>query len=97
VHTFVEDVPFEWHDGKAAANLVKHGVDFADAVVVFFDPRAITLPDDDHDEERAVTLGMDVLGRLLSVAYTWRDDTVRIISARKATRTEERQYAAGEP
>lgn len=97
MHTFVEEVPFEWHDGKAAANLVKHGVEFVDAILVFFDPRAITVADDDHDEERAVMLGMDALGRLLSVAYTWRDDTVRIISARKATRTEERQYAADEP
>ncbi|HEX6746850.1 MAG TPA: BrnT family toxin [Longimicrobium sp.] len=96
MHTFGE-AEFEWDDGKAAVNLAKHGVDIADALFVFDDPRAITLGDDHPGEERYVTFGMDALGRLVGVAYTWRGDAVRIISARKATRTEARLYAAGEP
>jgi hypothetical protein len=49
-------------------------------------------PDDHPEGDRWVTLGTDALGRLLVVAYTWRDDELRLISARKATRTEWRQY-----
>jgi len=59
---------------------------------VLEDEAALTLSDDHAEEERWVTLGMDALGRVLVVAYTWRDDEVRLISARKATRTERRQY-----
>jgi uncharacterized protein len=95
VHTFHE-VEFEWDDGKAAANLAKHGVEFGDAVEALFDPRSLTKLDDHPDEERHVTFGMDGLGRLIGVVYTWRGDTIRIISARKATRNEARFYAAGE-
>jgi uncharacterized DUF497 family protein len=87
---------FEWDDGKAASNLAKHGIDFADVLEVFEDPRALTRADDHPNEERYVTFGMDRLGRVVGVVYTWRGDTVRVISARKATRTEARHYAAGE-
>jgi len=80
----------EWR--QAASNLRKHGVDFADAATVLEDEAALTMPDDDPSEERWVTLGMDVLGRLLVVVYTWRSDEPRLISARKANRTERRQY-----
>ena len=52
----------------------------------------MTVPDDDPEGERFVTLGMDALGRLLVVVYEWRDDHVRLISARKASRAERRQY-----
>ncbi len=83
---------FEWDDRKAARNLKKHAVDFADAVAVFFDERAVTKPDPTADEERFVTLGEDGMGRLLAVVYTWRNDTIRIISARKATRGEVGDY-----
>lgn len=82
----------EWDEGKAAANLRKHGVDFADAVTVLEDEAALTMPDDHPDEDRWVTLGMDAVGRVLVVVYTWRDDEPRLISARKATRTERRQH-----
>ena len=58
---------------KAAANLRKHQIDFADAVGVFEDSLAITVSDDRHEEARFVTLGTDFLGRLLVVAYTWRE------------------------
>ena len=82
----------EWDREKAEANRVKHGVDFGDAATVLADDLALTRPDDSPDEERFVTLGMDALGRVLVVAYTWRDDEVRLISARKATPSERRQY-----
>jgi uncharacterized DUF497 family protein len=52
----------------------------------------MTMPDDDPEGERFVALGTDALGRLLVVVYEWRDDDVRLISARKATRAERRQY-----
>ncbi len=83
---------FEWDSQKAAAKLRKHGVDFADAATVFADDLAITVPDEQSQEDRFVTLGVDALGRLLVVVYTWRGENVRIISARRATRRERREY-----
>lgn len=83
---------YEWDPHKAAANLKKHQVDFADAVGVFEDPLAITMPDDRHEEARFVTVGTDFLGRLLVVAYAWRGENLRIISAREALPNERRQY-----
>jgi hypothetical protein len=82
-----------WDPEKAAANLRKHGVDLADAATVLSDEQALTVEDDDPDEERFVTLGMDALGRLLVVVYTWRGQEPRLISARRATRSERGQYA----
>jgi uncharacterized DUF497 family protein len=73
-------------------NLRKHGVEFADAVTVFADPLAATMPDDDPDEERFVTLGLDANGQLLVVIYTWRRSRIRIISARQATPRERKRY-----
>ena len=87
---------FEWDPEKAAANLEKHGVDFADAVGVLFDDFALTLDDEHPSEERFVTIGTDPLNRILVVVYTWRGDTnIRLISARKATASERRSYEAG--
>ena len=83
---------FEWDAAKAASNLRKHGVDFADAVTVFDDDLAITIPDPDSEEERFITTGVDAVGRLLVVVYAWREERVRIISARRATRRERRTY-----
>ena len=87
---------FEWDPGKAAANLAKHGIDFTDATAVFFDEQALNLPDDYEPEERYLTVGVDALGRCLAVIYTWRGVNVRIISARRATRSEARYYSRGE-
>ena len=70
----------------------KHGIDFADAITVFDDLTAITIDDPDYDEERFVTIGMDAFGRILVVVYAWRGDIIRIISARKATKHERKQY-----
>jgi uncharacterized protein len=88
---------YEWDPAKAEANEKKHGVRFADAVAVFGDGRALTLDDRHAEEERYVTLGMDAFARLLVVVYTWRGETIRVISARKATRRERAQYAGAEP
>ena len=83
----------EWDSRKAASNVKDHGVDFADAATALLDEMAITVADDSVDEEeRYGTLGMDALGRCLVVVYTWRDDVVRLISARLATRSERRRY-----
>ena len=82
----------EWDADKAAENLRRHGVDFADAATVLEDEAALTVSDDDPDEERWVTQGLDAFGRILVVVFTWRDGQVRLISARKATRSEQRQY-----
>lgn len=83
----------EWDSRKAVANLHKHGVDFADAGTVLHDEQAVTISDEgSNEEDRFVTLGMDALGRVLVVVYTWREDRPRLISARKATRRERRQY-----
>ena len=73
-------------------NQRKHGVAFADTFAVFEDPNALTREDDERGEERYVTMGMDCFGRLLVVVYTWRDENIRIISARRATKFEVKQY-----
>lgn len=83
---------FEWDSNKANRNVQKHGIDFADAVTVFDDFNAVTLNDPAHDEERFVTVGMDAYGRILVVVYTWRQDVIRLVSARKATKRECKQY-----
>lgn len=86
---------YQWDRNKALTNLNKHGVDFADAVSVFFDELAITIFDARFEEERFITIGMDLLSRILVVVYTMRDDEIRLISAPKATRNERRQYEEG--
>jgi len=88
-------VRFEWDARKAQLNLRKHRVDFADAATVFEDERALTMPDTlSVDEERWITLGMDALGRILVVVYTWRAESIRLISARPATPRERAEYGS---
>ena len=82
----------EWDPKKAERNLRKHGVEFVDAVIVLDDERAITLLDDHPSEERYLTFGMDAQGRVLAISYALKGDTIRIISARKATSRERAQY-----
>ena len=84
---------FAWGPIKAATNRQKHGVDFADAVGVFDDPYALSRPDHHPTEARIVTLGRDMLDRLIVVAWTWDEDNIRLIMARRATPRERRQYA----
>lgn len=84
---------YEWNPDKARTNQRKHRIDFADAVAVFSDDQAITIPDDEHStEERYGTIGIDAFGRILVVIFTWRGDRIRLISARKATRHEQVAY-----
>ncbi len=83
---------YQWDPQKALANLHKHGVSFADAVTVFSDEQALTIEDDFSEEERFVTLGMDALGRILVIVFTYREEEIRIISARKATALERKAY-----
>ena len=85
---------YEWDPTKAALNLRKHRVDFADAVTVFADPLAITMRDDRHAEDRFVTVGTDAQGQLFVVVFVWRGDTIRVISARRPSRLERQQYEA---
>lgn len=86
---------YQWNRDKATANLRKHGIDFADAVSVFSDDLALTVPDERFDEERFVTIGLDGFGRVLVVVYTLRGEAIRVISARKASRQERQQYEEG--
>jgi uncharacterized DUF497 family protein len=85
---------FEWDPEKAARNGAKHGVSFPEAATVFGDPLAITYDDPDHsdEEDRFITFGHSVEGRLIVVAHTDRGDHTRIISARLATRRERKLY-----
>ena len=82
---------------KAAHNLRKHRVSFEEASSVFYDPLAVTGADPEHseEEERLITFGMSPAGQLLVVSPTERDEAIRIISARMATRTERRIYEEG--
>lgn len=85
---------FEWDDKKARTNVRKHGVSFDEALSVFFDPFAETISDPDHSEgeRRFVSLGRTIKGRLVVVSHTDKNDVVRIISAREATRHERKSY-----
>jgi uncharacterized protein len=92
-------IEFDWDPAKAASNIVKHGVPFEEAMTVFRDALARSILDAGRgtDEERWVTLGQASAGNLLLVVHTWleisRDrSAVRIISARRPTRNEARQY-----
>ena len=89
---------FEWDAEKEQSNMVKHGVDFAEASAVFGDPFEQTIPDPDHSfgEYRFLSLGASSSHRVLVVSYTERSDNrIRIISARLASRKERSQYEPG--
>ncbi|MGH7393730.1 MAG: BrnT family toxin [Candidatus Rokuibacteriota bacterium] len=85
---------YEWDPVKAAVNAKKHRVSFEEAASVFLDPSAMTYWDPDHSEEEAreITIGRSAPRRVLFVAHAAREGRIRIISARRATRREQRQY-----
>jgi len=86
-------VAYVWDPTKAATNLDKHGVDFADAVVALEDELALSMPDPfAGSETRFIALGRDAFGRTLVVVYSYDHDDVRLISAREAEPRERRQY-----
>lgn len=83
----------EWDPAKARSNLAKHGISFADADSVFDDRFAISIPDISLvGEERLRAVGADAFGRILVVSYAYRHNRIRIISARRATRSERKEY-----
>ncbi len=90
----MENPEFEWDDNKAVRNLKKHGVSFEEAVTIFNDPLIATIPDPDNskDEERYISIGVSVGGRLLVVIHTEREERIRLISCRKATNAERKYY-----
>jgi len=92
-------VIFRWDVRKATTNLKKHGIDFREAATIFADPLSTTFPDQDHsqNEHRFLTIGQSIRGRILVVAHTEEGDTIRIISAREATRREQSFYEENEP
>jgi uncharacterized DUF497 family protein len=89
------ELDFEWDADRARRNVEKHRVSFEEAATVFDDPMFITFIDDEHsiDEERYITIGLSNLGRLLMLAHADRQDRIRIVSARGATKKEEQFYA----
>ena len=90
---------FEWDPAKARQNLKEHHVSFERAATIFLDPLALSEVDDEHSrhEQRWITLGLDRTGALLAVSHTYREETesgarIRLISARRATKNEAKQY-----
>jgi uncharacterized DUF497 family protein len=85
-----------WDPEKARSNLRKRGVRFSDAETVLFDPNALTAEDPTAaGEQRFVTVGADSVGRVLVVVYAYREEDIRLISARSATRKERKHYEEG--
>ena len=85
-----------WDPNKAEINFKKHKIRFSDAEMVLYDPFAMTL--EEHvvaTEQRFVTVGSDAAYRIIAVLYSYRTDTIRLISARKATPAERKQYEKG--
>jgi len=85
-----------WDSNKAEINFKKHKIRFSDAEMVLYDPFAMTL--EEHvvaNEQRFVTVGSDAVGRILAVVYSYRTDNIRLISTRKATPSERKQYEKG--
>lgn len=89
---------FEWDPNKATKNLRKHGVSFEEATTAFTDPLSITIRDPLHSdqEDRFILIGMSNKNRLWVIVHTDRQDRIRIISARKATKKERKQYESYE-
>lgn len=92
----MEQLNFEWDERKNKINKAKHKISFEEATTVFYDEEALVIDDPDHsqDEERFIILGESNRANLLVVCHCWRvsDTVIRIISARKATKTETNQY-----
>jgi uncharacterized DUF497 family protein len=88
------NLEFEWDPRKAQSNLSKHAVSFDEGRTVFGDRRAVTIDDTGHSshEVRRLILGRSTRGRLLALSFTVRDERIRVISVRMASRRERRQY-----
>jgi len=89
-------IEITWDSVKAKSNRLKHRVFFSDVEPVFYDPNAISFEDrESEDEARYIVIGLDSMARLIVVAYTYRDNVIRVISARKASKTEQKVYEKG--
>lgn len=92
----MKEIVFEWDENKNQANIKKHNISFEEAKTVFNDEEAILIDDPDHseEEERFILLGYSDMSNLLVVCHCYRksDTVIRLISARKATKLETRQY-----
>jgi hypothetical protein len=88
------ELTFEWDEQKDLSNQRKHGVSFDEAKTVFGDPRSLTIHDEQHSEEedRYIDMGVSSRGRVIVVSYTERGSNIRIISCRKATKSERKTY-----
>ncbi len=82
-----------WDPAKARANLKKHGVSFSDAALALYDPKALTVEDETAiGERRWISVGLDATGRVVVIVYAQRNDKIRLVSARSATKMERRRY-----
>ena len=90
----MENSEFQWDEEKAKSNLKKHGVSFEEGATIFNDPMIATILDPDHseDEERFISVGMSMIRCLLTVIHTYRKERIRLVSARKATKAEKKNY-----
>ena len=90
------DIKFEWDEQKRLSNISKHGIDFKEAKTSFYDEDALIIYDPDHSnsEDRFVLLGLSIFNKLLTICHCYRknDEVIRLISARKATSSETKQY-----
>jgi uncharacterized DUF497 family protein len=94
MHTIKTEIT--WNSVKAKSNRLKHGVFFSDVEPVFYDPNAISFEDkESRGEERYIVIGLDSLSRLIVFIYTYRDNIIRVISARKASKSEQKAYEKG--
>ena len=89
-------IEITWDAVKAKSNRLKHRVFFSEVEPVFYDPNAISFEDRESESEaRFIVIGLDALARLVVVAYTYRDSAIRVISARKASKAEQKVYEKG--
>lgn len=92
----MQSISFEWNNRKNSENKKKHGISFEEAQTVFVDENALLIhdPDHSHEEDRFILLGLSSKFRVLLVCHCYRksNEVIRIISARKATRKEQKQY-----
>jgi uncharacterized DUF497 family protein len=85
-----------WDPQKAESNFIKHKIRFSDAELALYDTYAMTLEEQVIEgEQRFVTVGSDAIGRIVMVVYSYRADTIRLISAKKATPSQRKQYEKG--
>jgi len=96
-YAYTRFVRFEWNDPKEARNLKNHGIDFSERIESFDDPLALVRADPEHsrDEHRLIIIGRSRKGRVLLTVFTERGAGIRIISSRRATRREVRDYEEG--